>query len=235
MTSTLDLLVFAAHPDDAEIGMGGTMAKLSEAGKKVAICDLTLAEMSSNGTVSLRQREAALASEHLGITTRINLELPDRGIQLAPCHIDPIVKVIREHRPRLVAAPYWKDRHPDHIQTSKIVQEAVFNAKLRRYLPSLPAWTVPQLIFYFINDLDEPDFIVDVSSVHHRKMEALRAYRSQFTPSEKDAVDTPLTLGYLERVEMRDRLIGSKKSIQWAEGFVSKDPLLVQMPGEGIL
>lgn len=230
----LDLLAFAAHPDDAEIGMGGTLAKFAEAGKEVAICDLTQAEMSSNGNVELRQQEAAEAAKHLGIATRINLGLPDRGLRVDKTHIDPIVKVIRQYRPQLVAAPYWKDRHPDHIQTSLMVQEAIFNAKLRKYMPELAEWRVPQVIFYFINDLDEPDFLIDVSAVHNRKMQALRSYRSQFSPEDASAVETPLTLGYLEKVVARDTLLGTRKFVSHAEGFVTKEPLLLQLPEEGI-
>jgi bacillithiol biosynthesis deacetylase BshB1 len=231
MTQTLDILVFAAHPDDAEIGMGGTILKHVRRGWRVGICDLTEAEMSSNGTVDIRRAEAAKASEALGIHYRSNLRLPDRGLNLVPEQIDALVREIRILKPRIVAAPYWKDRHPDHVMCSRLVQEAVFSAKLRKYMPELPPWTVGELFFYFINDLDEPDVIIDISAEQEGKMEALRSYRSQFELDGQDRVATPLNQGYLERVEARDRMLGARRLIACAEGFVSNGPLLLDLFG----
>jgi len=231
MDRTLDILVFAAHPDDAEIGMGGAILKHVRRGWRVGICDLTEAEMSSNGTVEIRREEAAKASEALGIRYRSNLRLPDRGLNLVPEQINALVREIRRLRPRIVAAPYWKDRHPDHVMCSRLVQEAVFSAKLRHYMPDLPAWTVGDVFYYFINDLDEPDVLVDISAEHEGKMRALKCYRSQFEPDGPDRVDTPLTMGYLERVEARDRLLGQRRLVAYAEGFVSQGPLLVDLLG----
>ncbi|MFE5317207.1 bacillithiol biosynthesis deacetylase BshB1 [Paenibacillus sp. NPDC056579] len=231
MTEPLDILIFGAHPDDAEIGMGGTIYKHTSAGYKVGICDLTLAEMSSNGTVEIRQQEAALASELLGLAMRSNLGLPDRGLWMGPDLIRIITLEIRKHKPRIVFAPYWEDRHPDHIACSKLVQEAVFNAKLRRYEPETEAHTVEQCYFYFINDVAESDLIVDITDSHDSKMQALQAYRTQFEAvgSGNDFVNTPLNQGYLERVEAKDRMLGQKRMVPYAEGFVSKLPYLVHL------
>lgn len=225
----LDLLVFAAHPDDAEIGMGGTIAREAAAGRKVGIVDLTKAEMSSNGTVEIRQREAREAAEVLGLAVRENLGLPDRGLALVEEQIRPIVAVIRRWRPRVVFAPYPADRHPDHVRCGQMVEEAVFNAKLRRYMPEMPAWQVEALYFYMINDVHPPQFIVDVSGVYDRKRRALGAYRSQFdAPDARDGrVSTPLTDGYLERVEARDRLFGQPFRMAYAEGFMAKGPVVI--------
>jgi len=221
----LDILVFGAHPDDAEIGMGGTIAKHTAAGYKIGICDLTEAEMSSNGTVELRQQEAALASAVLGLSARSCLKLPDRGLRLESSFIDPIVEKIRQHRPRIVCAPYWEDRHPDHIMCSKLVEEAVFNAKLRRYMTHLPAWQVEQTLFYYINDVHNISLMIDISEVQQQKERALRAYASQFnTAATADGVATPLTNGYIERVNARDTLLGQPKGWQYAEGFAVKGP-----------
>jgi bacillithiol biosynthesis deacetylase BshB1 len=224
----LDLLAFGAHPDDVEIGMAGTIAKHAAAGRRVGICDLTLAEMSSNGNPELRQQEAAAASKALGLSARSNLRLPDRGLTGVEAQIDAIVREIRLRRPRIVFAPYWQDRHPDHVRCSQLVQEAVFNAKLRRYMPELPAVNVEQLFFYFINDMDEADVMIDVTDVYDRKLASLKAYRSQFETAGSDTVTTPLNQGYVERVAARDSLLGQKRGIPYAEGFVSKVPLLVE-------
>lgn len=225
---SLDILVFGAHPDDAEIGMGGTIAKHAAAGCRIGLCDLTRAELSSNGTVEIRRKEADQALSLLGAAVRTNLELPDRGLFVTEQYIKLIVQEIRRWRPRIVFAPYWEDRHPDHIACSKLVQEAVFNAKLRKYMPDTSAHTVEKTLYYFINDVHEPDVIVDVSSVYGQKTDALRAYQSQFE-SGSNTVKTPLNQAYLERVEARDLLLGQQCGAAYAEGFISKQPVLLDL------
>jgi bacillithiol biosynthesis deacetylase BshB1 len=227
----LDFLIFGAHADDAEIGMGATIAKHTAAGFKVGICDLTYAELSSNGSVDSRKKEAEQAAAILGITMRSNLGLPDRGLFLKEAYIERITYEIRAHQPKIVFAPYWQDRHPDHVACSQLIQEAVFNAKLRKYLPDAQAFQVQQLYFYFINDAAEADLLVDVSDSYGKKIAALEAYGSQFVTAGEgnDYVSTPLNQGYVERVEARDRLMGQKRMVNYAEGFVSKQPILVDM------
>ncbi|MFK7695726.1 bacillithiol biosynthesis deacetylase BshB1 [Paenibacillus sp. HJGM_3] len=229
----LDILIFGAHPDDAEIGMGATIAKHTANGYRVGLCDLTLAEMSSNGTVETRQQEAKAASAELGVTVRTNLGLPDRGLYVTPDHIRAITLEIRRHRPRIVFAPYWMDRHPDHVACSHLVQEAVFNAKLRNYAPEsgLVSHPVEQTYYYFINDVYEADLTVDGTDHYEAKRRSLRAYATQFNPaaSGNAFVPTPLNQGYLERVEARDSLLGQKCGVAFAEGFVSKLPYSVHL------
>lgn len=232
MTAKLDLLVFGAHPDDAEIGMGGTIAKHVLAGCRVGICDLTYAEMSSNGTVETRKREAEAASRALGLAERSNLGLPDRGLDGSRAQLEAIVREIRRLQPRFVFAPYWEDRHPDHVMCSRMVQDAVFSAKLRNYMPETPAAAVESMFFYFINDTANADLMVDVTDCYERKREALRAYRTQFEAGGADAVKTPLNQGYLDNVEARDRLLGQKRLVPYAEGFVTRLPYLVHLFGE---
>ena len=229
MEQRLDLLIFGAHPDDAEIGMAGTIKKHTSAGLRVGVCDLTRAEMSSNGTVEIRQSEADRASEILGLAMRSNLGLPDRGLFLQSDYIMKITAEIRKWKPRIVCAPYWQDRHPDHVSCSMLVQEAVFNAKLRQYMPESSAHTVENTWFYFINDVADVDVMVDVSSYYDAKRDALYAYASQFNFSQasSEQVLTPLNQGYVERVEARDLLLGQKRNVQYAEGFVSKLPILM--------
>ncbi|GIP20073.1 MULTISPECIES: bacillithiol biosynthesis deacetylase BshB1 [Paenibacillus] len=228
MSKGLDILIFGAHADDAEIGMAATIAKHVQAGYKVGICDLTEAELSSNGNVELRKQEADKASNVLGLEVRTNLGLPDRGLYMTPEHVAAVTSVIREYAPRVVFAPYWEDRHPDHVACSKLVEEAVFNAKLRNWMPDKPAVLVEDLYFYFINDWRTPDLIVDVSDHYEIKMKSLMCYESQFTPA-KDGVATPLTQGYVERVKARDALLGQRKLIPYAEGFAVKTPYKVHL------
>jgi len=228
----LDILVFGAHADDAEIGMAGTIAKHTAAGYSVGLCDLTAAEMSSNGTVEGRKAEAQQAADLLGVRVRTNLGLPDRGLHMNGEHLAAVTAEIREYAPDIVFAPYWEDRHPDHIACSKLVEEAVFNAKLRKYMPDKPAVTAPQLYFYFINDLGRTDLLVDVADYYAVKEQALSCYRSQFqkTPGE-DYVSTPLNDGYIERVRARDMLLGQRRLISYAEGFATKIPHTVDLFG----
>ncbi|WCK56105.1 bacillithiol biosynthesis deacetylase BshB1 [Aneurinibacillus sp. Ricciae_BoGa-3] len=233
----VDILAFGAHPDDVEIGAGGVLHQLARQGKKVVICDLTLAELSSNGTVERRQQEAAAADRQLGIYRRVNLGLPDRGLRMSDEHIRPLVQVIRTFRPATVFAPFWKDRHPDHEMCAALVKEAVFNAKIRKYeiadgIDSLPAHQVGQLFHYFINDSIEPQFMMDISEDIEAKMAALASYRSQFEISD-GSVATPLTEGYLKRVRAREYGFGQAASVAYAEGFVASTPLLLSvLPGK---
>ncbi|MCA0754383.1 bacillithiol biosynthesis deacetylase BshB1 [Paenibacillus sp. N4] len=231
MSESLDLLIFGAHADDAEIGMGGTIAKHVQAGFRVGVCDLTQAEMSSNGTVDSRMQEAADASDALGLTMRTNLKLPDRGLEPTRSQIEPIVAEIRKYKPRIVFAPYWVDRHPDHVACSRLIEEAVFNAKLRRYMPELPAVQVEQLIYYYINDVDNVSLVIDISDVYETKKKSLLAYRSQFEAvgAGEDRVATPLTNNYVGRVEARDSLLGQARGWAYAEGFALKRPHAVQL------
>ncbi|CAH1218321.1 N-acetyl-alpha-D-glucosaminyl L-malate deacetylase 1 [Paenibacillus plantiphilus] len=228
----VDIVAFGAHPDDVEIGMGGTIAKQVMSGYRVAICDLTNAEMSSNGTVETRRQEAARASAVLGLSARSCLGLPDRGLTGSAEQIAAIVREIRRLRPRIVFAPYWVDRHPDHIACSGLVEEAVFNAKLRNYMPDTPAVAVEQLYYYYINDSNDVSLIVDVSAHYDKKREALLAYRSQFAPTDANHVQTPLTDRYIERVEARDLLLGQTRQWAYAEGFAIKRPHPVALFGE---
>ena len=129
----VDLLVFGPHPDDLEIGLGGTIARHAALGLRVGLCDLTAGEMGSNGTPEERLAESEAARDVLGAAWRENLRWPDRRIGKDPAHLDEAVAFIRRHRPRVVVAPYWSDRHPDHGAASALLTEAVFNAGLRRY------------------------------------------------------------------------------------------------------
>src|SRR5215207_8597106 len=128
----VDLLAFGPHPDDIEIGIGGTVAKHGLLGFRVGLCDLTAGEMGSNGTVEERLAEAEAARAVLGAAWRVNLRWPDRAIGGAE-HVRAASVLIRQARPRTVAIPYWSDRHPDHVSSSQVLTEAVFNSGLRRF------------------------------------------------------------------------------------------------------
>ena len=224
----LDILAFGAHADDVEIGMGGSIAKYAESGKRIGICDLTRAELSSNGTVEIRQVEAKEAARMLGVVTRETLDLPDRGVFLNQEYIRKAVNVIRKYRPALVFAPYYKDRHPDHGGCARLVEEAVFSAGIKNYDSGegLPPHKVQNLFFYMINGFHEPDFVVDVSSFMDKKIASLQAYKSQFTKTA-ESFDTPLVNGYVEMIQAREKMFGNQVGIAYAEGFKRKKPLIM--------
>src|SRR5438552_4926350 len=135
-----DILRFGPHPDDIEIGLGGTVARHAAAGHQVGLCDLTRGELSSNGTPERRQSEAADAARVLGAAWRENLGWPDGGIATTPTLVRSAVETIRRHQPRAVAIPHWQDRHPDHVHASEVLSVAAFTSGLRRYVTGVEAW-----------------------------------------------------------------------------------------------
>ncbi|HJV46392.1 MAG TPA: bacillithiol biosynthesis deacetylase BshB1 [Bacillota bacterium] len=224
----IDILAIGAHPDDIEIGAAGSIIKHVSQGKRITLCDLTYAELSSNGDVTTRQKEALLAAERMGNLTRINLGMADRHIECSEQNIRSLVEVIRKEQPKMILAPYWQDRHPDHVHCSELVQEAAFSAGIRKYAPDTGnAHKVSSIYFYFINDFVEPDFCIDISDHYDQKIEALKAYESQFLPSV-GGVETPLNTGYFETVRSREYLFGRKIGAVYAEGFKSRTPISIE-------
>lgn len=225
--NNVDILAFGAHADDVEIGMGATIAKYAAMGKKIVICDLTESNFSSNGTVERRKQEAIEAGKVLGIVDRITLQLPDRGLYVEEKAIQMAVEVIRSYKPKLVFSPYWEDRHPDHGNCSKIVKEAVFSAGIRNYQANntLPH-KVENVYFYMINGFHKPDFVIDTSDFMKLKEDSLNCYQSQFVKGE-DGVETPLTNGYIDTIEAREKLFGKEVGVMYAEGFIKSKPILL--------
>ncbi len=233
---SLDLLVFGPHPDDIEIGLGGTVARHTASGHAVGLCDLTRGELSSNGTPDERQAEAAEAARVLGAAWRENLGWPDGGIEPTPAIIRSAADIIRRHRPRSIAIPYWDDRHPDHVAASHVLRTAVFRSGLRRYDTGAEPWRPEWLCYYFINDSATPSFVVDVSAHYERKRKSLECYVSQFAPPGDGAVATRLTAStFRQLVESRDAQFGALAGVAFAEGIVVREPvqragLLKQLP-----
>ncbi|MBS4209783.1 bacillithiol biosynthesis deacetylase BshB1 [Bacillus sp. FJAT-50079] len=222
----IDILAFGAHADDVEIGMAGALAKWSSAGKKIVICELTEAELSSNGNVKKRKEEAALAASVLGIQERINLQMPDRGLFMTDEYIRQITTVIRTYKPTLVFAPYFEDRHPDHSNCANLIREAFFSAGIRKYDGGLPPHKARGLYYYMINGFSKPDFLINISTFIEQKKSALAAYESQFIFQDQ-GVQTPLTDGYIETVIARERVFGKEAGVLYAEGFKVNGPMLI--------
>ena len=224
----LDLLVFGPHPDDIEIGMGGTVALHARRGDRVGLVDLTRGELGSNGTPDDRVAEAAEASAVLGAVLRLNQALPD-GCQSVDDEnqVDAVVRCVRAHRPRAIAIPHWDDRHPDHGNASRLLRQAIFRAGLRRVVTVEEPWRAEWVCHYFINDAATPSFVVDVSDAYEIKRRALACHVSQFAPAGQSAVQTRLTSArFVQLIESRDAQFGALAGVAFAEGVVVREPVV---------
>lgn len=178
----VDLLAVAPHPDDAEILVGGTLAKAADRGHRTGILDLTRGEMGSKGSPELRAREAAAASEVLGIAERANAGLPDGHLHNDDAMRRAVVEQLRRFRPRVVIAPYVVGRHPDHRVASELVRDACFLSGLRNYPATGEPFKPLKLCFAltYREDPVTPTFVVDISTTFERKLQAIACFASQF-------------------------------------------------------
>lgn len=212
-----DVLAFGIHPDDLEIGIFGTLAKEVDAGKKVILIDLTLGEMGSNGTPEIRKNEAGDAAKIIGAYQRYTLDLKDRGIRCDEESIRKIVEVIRRHQPSLILFPYFKDYHPDHENGSKLIKEAIHFSGLIKYeLENTSPHKVTSYGMYYINDVENPNTYIDISTTIEKKIGALNCHVSQFGFNE-GSIKTYLNTGFLEGLRSRDRYFGTLCGCLYAE------------------
>ena len=227
----LDILVFAAHPDDAELAMGGTIAKLAHNGVKVGVIDLTQGEMGTRGSVEERRQEADRASEILMLSTRTNLKLPDGKIDLNDNYVLKIVEQMRLHKPKLVFAPYFNDRHPDHIGTSQIVKKAVFVSGLKKidtyHNKTKQEPHRPNKIFYFMQTYEfDPTFIVDISDHYQTKVESIKAYETQFyNPESKEPETFISSPQFTQYLEARAKFFGFQIRKDYGEPFFCEEKI----------
>ncbi len=218
----LDYLIVAAHPDDAELCLGGTILALKAQGHRVGVLDLTNGEPTPHGSVELRQQETAAATTVLGIDWRGNLGLPNRSLTADLEARHRLAAVIREHQPRFLFAHYWEDAHPDHVAASALTDAARFWSKLTKStIPGTP-WFPSRIFYFFSFHLRlhcQPSFILNVSAFHERKMQTLACYHSQFVAGRPTAAPT-----FFDDVRARDRYWG------WLVGASYGEPLLCREP-----
>lgn len=223
--ATTDVLVLAAHPDDAEIGCGGTILRLTGAGRRVAIVDATRGEAATRGTPRTRAEEARAASAVLGLSARENLGLPDGAVAVDDASVRAVVEPIRRLRPRVLLAHLPVDVHPDHVAVAELARRAYFHSGLRNFAPDAGPPHRPRLLVrYFGNDAQPPSFCVDVSSVFDRKRDAVACYRSQIPDDEEGRAHFVRRLDPVERFEARDRWFGAQCGCVAAEPFVVEGP-----------
>jgi bacillithiol biosynthesis deacetylase BshB1 len=226
----LDLLAIAAHPDDVELTCGGTVLKMSQAGYRTGILDLTRGETGSRGTPEIRLREAQRAAKILQVKVRRNLGLPDARLEMREEYKMAIAEVIRELQPRTVILPYWDGRHPDHTATAQLGYEACFVAGLKNYPLGGDAFRPFKILYAAADSTARPTFAVDITKQYERRRRAILVYASQFLPPKKapkSKVFLPLD-ELEERMSLQARHYGRMIGVRYAEGFIIKEAMQVE-------
>jgi N-acetylglucosamine malate deacetylase 1 len=222
----VDVLLFGSHPDDVEWGAGGTALKLKATGTSFGVVDLTRGEMGSRGTSEERDKEAQDAASWMGARFRKNLGLPDCGVVDSVENRQQIASVIRRYRPKVVLAPYWKDRHPDHAATGRLIRNAAVHCTLRKSNDPNPPHKPSTYLYYLLHHFKHPSMVVDISDVYLGKLELLRMHASQFAKTAAGFGVLPLGMNdYLFGLESRDRFFGSLISVHHGEAFINEVPL----------
>jgi bacillithiol biosynthesis deacetylase BshB1 len=216
----LDYLLIAAHPDDAELGAGGTLLSLKSQGFRVGVLDLTNGEPTPHGSPEIRARETAAATAVLGLDWRGNLGLPNRTLTADLDARRQVAGMIRQLRPRVLLSHYWEDAHPDHVAASALVDAARFWAKLHKTdLPGEPHYP-ERIIYYFSVHLRlhvKPSFVVDVTAHEEKKMQALACYHSQFIAGR------PASPSFLDELGDRARYWGWTIGVRYGEPFLCRE------------
>ncbi|TAF67847.1 MAG: bacillithiol biosynthesis deacetylase BshB1 [Cytophagales bacterium] len=228
----LDLLAFAAHPDDVELACAGTIAIHTAMGKKVGIVDLTRGELGTRGTPELREEEAQKASEILKIHYRANLGFADGFFSIDKDHLLPVIQQIRACQPQVILANAIEDRHIDHPKGAKLVHEAAFLAGLAKIETydtegNLQApWRPAQMYHYIQDRWIQPHLLIEVNHVWQQRMDAVKAFKSQFYDPESDQPETPISSkDFWEFLEARARNFGRLINVSLAEGFTKATPI----------
>lgn len=230
----LDILAFGAHPDDVELGCGGSLLVAIAEGKKVGIVDLTMGELGTRGNTSIRLKEAATAAAILGVTNRENLEMADGFFCNDQAHQMRIIQTIRKYQPQIVLSNAPSDRHPDHGKAAQLIADACFLAGLSKIQTTYNgkdqlAWR-PTYVFNYIQSKNlEPSFVVDISNYMDKKMQSILAHSSQFYDPNSAEPDTFISgTSFLEFVKGRAKELGQQIGVDYAEGFITQKLLGVK-------
>lgn len=233
----LDVIVFAAHPDDAELAMGGTIAKLTKYGLKVGIIDFTRGELGTRGTAETRQREAFNAAIVLKVSLRENLEMPDGDIRINKENLMKVIIAIRKFKPKILFAPYFNDRHPDHIDASHLVKRAMFStglSKIKTFDKEVPQNHYrPEKLFYYMQTYTfEPTFIIDISDSFEDKMKAVECYSTQFhNPKSKEPETFISKPGFINYIKSRAEFYGFSIGKSFGEAFFCEEKIELDLIG----
>jgi bacillithiol biosynthesis deacetylase BshB1 len=223
---TVDILAFAAHPDDVELAASGTLLKHKAQGLGTGVIDLTQGQLGSRGTAELRLKEAEASAEILGLDVRENLGMEDGWFRNDKAHVEAIASMIRKYKPSIILANAVQDRHPDHGRASKLVSEAAFYSGLTQVKTpgiEVEAWR-PKLVLHYIQDrYITPDIVVDISEYMEQKMKSILAFSSQFFDPNNDEPETPISSKeFLEVVRGRARDMGRLIGVEYGEGYTKE-------------
>jgi N-acetylglucosamine malate deacetylase 1 len=225
----LDILAFGAHPDDVELFAGGTMAKMASLGYATGVADMTRGELGTRGTSALRKQEARKAADILGLKIRENLGLPDGNVVITQEARLKVIRLLRKYRPRIVLTHHWDDKHPDHVNTSRLVAEAVHHSGLAKLRTGQARYRPPTLLFFKLPPGVLPSFVVDVTDFIDKRNAAIRSYRSQLFDPESREPSTKLSHpDFLTHVESIHSYYGTLIGTLKGEAFLSKDALEVR-------
>ncbi|HMG82271.1 MAG TPA: bacillithiol biosynthesis deacetylase BshB1 [Ferruginibacter sp.] len=223
----LDILAFGAHPDDVELSCGGTLLVEKLNGKKTGIIDLTQGELGTRGTPETRQTEAAAAAKILQLDVRENLELADGFFQNDEAHQRKIIAAIRKYQPDIVLCNAPDDRHPDHGKGARLIADAVFLSGLRKIVTTDNGATQdiwrPKYVFNYLQDKYlAPNFVIDITKVMDQKIDAVKAYGTQFHNPDLNEPQTYIsTPDFMDSVLYRAKMLGKMIGVRYAEGFIS--------------
>lgn len=219
----LDALIIAPHPDDAELGVAGSILKMQQAGMKVGVLDLTSGEPTPFGSLEIRAAETARATEILGLEWRENLKLPNRSLEPTLKNRAKLATVFRRTKPRWLFAPYWEDAHPDHIAATKLIEEARFWSKLTKSdMPHEPHH--PERIYYYycvhLKMTPQPAFVLDISDVWEKKLASIKAYESQFITGRSTE-----PFSFVEKLRDEASYWGKTIGTAYGEPVTTREPL----------
>lgn len=224
----LDILAFAAHPDDVELGCSGTLIKHQSMGLKTGIIDLTKGELGTRGSAALRAIESERASVIMQLSARENLGFADGFFKNDEEHLLPVIQKIRKYKPDIIIANAIEDRHPDHARAAKLVADACFYSGLIKIKTpdengvEQSVWRPKSLYHYIQYNYIKPDFVVDISFEMEKKLEAVLAYSSQFYDPASKEPETPISsLAFLNGLKERASDLGRMINVNYAEGFTT--------------
>jgi len=216
----IDIIAFSPHPDDAEMGCGGLLLKSKDKGHGTGIIDITRAELSTNGDLKTREKETIEASKILKLDLRENLELEDANIKNDQGSRLKVIGAIRKYRPRMVLIPYFRDRHPDHENSYKLLKDAIFISGLAKFKNGMDSYRPKIVLNYMLHHEFKPSFVVDISSYYEDKFKAVAAYKSQFYSDVKKKVMTNIASKYFfDIINSRHRCLGLKIMAEFGEAY----------------
>ncbi len=230
----LDALAFGAHADDVELACSGTIIKLGASGYKTGVIVLTRGEMATRGSAEIRAQEFAESAKIMGLASHKMLDMPDGRIEVTWENKIKIIKEIRTYKPRIVYAPYWVSRHPDHEKASHLVREAAYLSGLKKLKTDQESYRPYRVIYYQTRFEFKPSFIVDISDFHAQKIKSVLSYKSQFYHQDRTEFGDDETLlsrpEFLDRIETRDKQYGTYIGVKYGEPFLVREAIKINDP-----